>query len=61
MVAFDVVDHLNQRLVLVGCPVQDEGSCMLQNDPPLPVAVHLGGELSEKGVRRIGQYGEGTG
>ena len=55
MVAFDIVDHLHDRPVIVGQAIQNHGIALLDDREPLPVGMELGREISQCRMGRIGQ------
>ena len=61
MVAFDIVDYLHDRPVIVGQTIQNHRVALLDDREPLPVGVELGREISQCRVARISQDSQCTG
>ena len=47
MVAFDIVDYLYDRPVIIGQTIQNHRVALLDDWEPLPVGVELGREISQ--------------
>ena len=61
MVAFDIVDYLYDRPVIIGQTIQNHRVALLDDWEPLPVGVELGREISQCRVAGISQDSQCTG
>ena len=60
MVAFDIVDYLYDRPVIIGQTIQNHRVALLDDREPLPVGVHFRRESLEYRMFRIRKNAQGS-